>query len=930
VLSGTGSAAAVSMLTTIRGSAVSAADISRGFLLTRIVALLAPNATVDQVNAAARSIGAERISTSTNGIPVVTLDVPRQASIAALKARAKTLAAQPGIAFAFAGREPKASVLPEQAPGVAVPPPELSHLLATRFPQAWNARSAAGDDCLPRSVPVLVLDKFGTLVNRPDFLTRFDADSFVHSPDVSGDEASGHGYDVALTIAAKFDAAKPTGAQPFDDCVLLHQLEAAGLDFNVQVLRLRTALLGVPGSVVINNSLNFSEPLCGPNGDEPCTSQNAAATPADDIREAIRERIFTATLLALVLDFQSTENRVLVTVSAGNHDDLPDGFFAQRYPGFRDGRFSNMFALATQLSEIDILLQDPALWRSDVDPSLPDVTFDLSMVADLHAQWPVDNANLDPRSVLIVDSAQSSDAPGVNAPSAFNFLGAEVRAVGENVPLDTGLVEGTSFAAPQVAGLAAYLWTLSDALRGEPSGATGDLIRRTSVSAAGAGLLGVPLLDAYAATLALDRPNGTFAIRRALLDANEDGVFDHLDLQLFATAYRLGDPSAPTIPSIRDWSRFDLNGDAYTGGILIAPFDLDVGGLDVNGLPSIESVDATIEGYLISFNEAALSDLQILCYYAYSSATGAPAQPRFYDGRQEALEERTAILGPEHCVGVRVDVDIPSAITSSAPLDVTVSVPAGGGNFTPAPGIFLDLAAQCGTVNPANGQTNTQGRFGANVTPDPGCSEVRLDVVARAAETEPALAQTTVTVQVLNQSPATLSIGATGGRFQANARAIGDGDDDLRFVEEEVQTAVFSLGGSTQAGVGGASASVTFSATSELEADQTSLRLRISGQLRAQAAADESFFTGAGAGGGADASLELSVMGGPMRFVVSGGAFLPNGGCGVTDHGTPLPVAGTLEPGSHFLEFGCGGGVSVGEGSVTFDEPFSAELRVFR
>jgi hypothetical protein len=243
--------------------------------------------------------------------------------------------------------------------------------------------------------------------------------------------------------------------------------------------------------------------------------------------------------------------------------------------------------------------------------------------------------------------------------------------------------------------------------------------------------------------LALDRPGYSPRVRRALVDANGDGVFDHLDLQLFAAAYRLDDPSAPTIPSTYDYSRFDLNGDGLTGGIPIAPFDLDVRGLDANGLPSIEAVDATIEAYPISFNEAALSDLQILCYYAYA---GAPAQPQFYDARQEALDERTAILGSDHCVGARVVIDAPSSIISSAPLEIAVEIPGPGGTFVPAPNTRVDLVPSCGTVSPESGTTDVDGRFDSTVTLGTGCARVTVQAIARAAQNSPPLATSTVSL----------------------------------------------------------------------------------------------------------------------------------------------------------------------------------------
>ncbi len=94
---------------------------------------------------------------------------------------------------------------------------------------------------------------------------------------------------------------------------------------------------------------------------------------------------------------------------------------------------------------------------------------------------------------------------------------------------------GTSFAAPQVAGLASYLWLLDPGLAGAPVAETLQLIRATSRSTATV----VHVLDAYAAVLALDARNQNLRIRKALLDvdANHDGKFDGNDLVVFSNAY---------------------------------------------------------------------------------------------------------------------------------------------------------------------------------------------------------------------------------------------------------------------------------------------------------------------------------------------------------------------------------------------------------
>jgi hypothetical protein len=460
---------------------------------------------------------------------------------------------------------------------------------------------------------------------------------------------------------------------------------------------------------------------------------------------------------------------MLVTQAAGNIDDAPDGFLARSYAGFRDARFGSVAALAFHLGDIGRLLQDDDLWGNGGDPALPDLRFSPELIARLQrVLGPPPGLG---EHVMVVDSAQPTLDAAAAQPSDFNFDGADVRAVGEGVQvLDNRTVRGTSFAAPQVAGLASLLWLLDDgalfndgAQVGEPAAITAYHILNTADSTGA-----VSFIDAYAAVLALDRPGRPARVRRALVDANADGVFDHLDLRLFADAYRLDDPNAPTIPSTRDYSRFDLNGDDYTGGILIAPFDLDVRGLDANGLPSIEAVDATIEGYPISFNEAALSDLQILCYYAYA---GAPAQPQFYDARQEALDERTAILGPEHCVGARVVIDAPSGIILTAPLEIAVEVPGPGGTFVPAPNTRVDLVPTCGTVTPESGTTDADGRFDSTVTLGTGCGAVTVQAIARAAENTPPLATSTVSLSSVTVI-ATISNGYTPGVSPGNTLSI--------------------------------------------------------------------------------------------------------------------------------------------------------------
>ncbi len=77
---------------------------------------------------------------------------------------------------------------------------------------------------------------------------------------------------------------------------------------------------------------------------------------------------------------------------------------------------------------------------------------------------------------------------------------------------------------------------------------------------------------------------------------------------------------------------------------MIAAFDLDVDGLDDAGQARINTVEELVEGFDVGFNEAALSDIQVLCFYAYSSAYAT-------DGGNRNDQQRTTLLGADHCVG---------------------------------------------------------------------------------------------------------------------------------------------------------------------------------------------------------------------------------------------------------------------------------------
>ena len=231
-----------------------------------------------------------------------------------------------------------------------------------------------------------------------------------------------------------------------------------------------------------------------------------------------------------------------------------------------------------------------------------------------------------------VQTAASTDhTPGCLSTDASSNFNGDIAAPGEHVwsfdhlgaPLD---LSGTSMATPLVTGLAEYLWTLA------PDLGAGDL-RKLLIGTAKPAVTGckpsasAPLIDAYAATLSLDEAApltpSRAPIRFAILDRNDDGIFNEADLALSADV--LHPPAAATT---RTWGRGDINGDGYVGGNTAPPFDLDrVGSTRAGAAQFATDVGATVDGSAASFDETAVTDAEIVCYYAYSALYTPPAPP---------------------------------------------------------------------------------------------------------------------------------------------------------------------------------------------------------------------------------------------------------------------------------------------------------------
>ncbi len=84
-----------------------------------------------------------------------------------------------------------------------------------------------------------------------------------------------------------------------------------------------------------------------------------------------------------------------------------------------------------------------------------------------------------------------------------------------------------------------------------------------------------------------------------------------------------GVPDAPA-----DYSRYDLNGDGFTGGTsYVTRFDLDV-----DQPQDFSTVSIAAGAQTLQLDENFVVDLDVLCYYARTSLyTGPHKRPRHFD-----------------------------------------------------------------------------------------------------------------------------------------------------------------------------------------------------------------------------------------------------------------------------------------------------------
>lgn len=262
----------------------------------------------------------------------------------------------------------------------------------------------------------------------------------------------------------------------------------------------------------------------------------------------------------------------------------------------------------------------------------------------------VENRVTDPQSVPSEDAQTAKrPKPGClyktsSAGGTLSAMGEDAFTLGQSGPEGeegsqekTEFAGGTSMATPQAAGMALYMWAVNPSLEvGEVKSYIEDTARDlpgTMEPGSCRSQTPAPVIDAYDAVLAA----GGGDARKALLDVTKDNRFDEDDIEVFLDEWNERDGQL-------DYSRYDLNGTGQTGGDATDRFDLSQ---DI----SFGTVTQTIEGETVEFDESALTDEDVLCYYAYSDLYGGDAQARadLLTGPclgEEEVPERS--YGPEH------------------------------------------------------------------------------------------------------------------------------------------------------------------------------------------------------------------------------------------------------------------------------------------
>ncbi|HUO71943.1 MAG TPA: S8 family serine peptidase [Solirubrobacteraceae bacterium] len=867
---------------------------------TMIEIAFAPGARIGQIDALLESIRGQIIS-SLAGVAVLEVRIPDPHTLAGLHGVIGRVKHSTAVRYVNEGVIAGADELPSNlAASSSGDIQKLAGQFAIRAPAAWNARALIARGRRPT---VVVADFFGGGV--PD--VALDAAGLTAA--MFGSRADTHGYAVAGVITGSFggaatDRGKVTGIFPGTSQMRVVDV-TNGLTTNPLVDQaLIQAIKAAPGNVVVNTSLNScgSDGLSCPSG---AALNGAARAWIEDVRGTASAGVAGAGL----------ERKFLQISSAGN---LHSG-------GPLDSTSNSEYDAAHLLAAV----------TAAGGGRLPSLTNVIVVEGDYAEDAAAGSAGidcLDATSKRPGDISAVGDVFGVGG--LWTLTGATAGA---------GFEAGTSFATPQVAGLAEYVWTLEPRLSPQQ---LASLIKDTAqrplaVLSPDAGCdqtrTPAPAVDAYAALLSLDTTEaplpGDQPTREALLDSSVDlgrPGFNENDLGDFLPAYF--DPAGAAIhPTDRDYGRFDLNGDGFTGGDTKARFDLDRTGSHLWGTSTLSTVTQTILTIPVTFDETGVSDLQILCYYAYSP---------LYTGDRPFRDQQ---LGPRCLPKLKLAATFASTAIPGTPQPLEISVrrpdfPAAG-QSAPQPGVRIELSATGGTVGTASGTTDSAGTLSTTGTLASAASTITITITARAGAGGPILDQTTVhassgsvsNIDVL--TPDNFCRSSAGANDPQNGGMLDSKEQDV--LDNAVSLSFNSAASDTYTPDGGAAQSATGHASANCTASVSTSGGKVTYTGHCAVSGDGSVTGDLVSGGGAgDFTLrpKFTVKNSPVAYRVQGtltvsdadrgGASvsaitlpdfkqaIPTVGTSAGNLSVPVDQSGTLQPGQYLFDIDCG--VAVG------------------